>query len=371
MSAKRILVLSPVAELGGAERVMVDILKYLDRSLFEPHIVFFQDGSLVRSMAERGYPTDVIPVSRLRNFASYLKTVISLRQIIRDRRIDAVVSWMPKAHLYGGIAALWERKPAVWWQHGIPGSHWLDRLVSRIPARGVICPSRPSANAQKKLASSRFVLLNHLGVDLSEFKPDLRQGERFRATNGIPQDALVFAFMGRLQRWKRPDIVIRAFNRVSRGRNTYLLILGGALFGLEEDFEAELKWLARQNPDPSRIVFLGHQNHVAPILSATDVMVHASLMEPFGMVIVEAMSLGITVIAVGRGGPGDMITDGSDGLLYDGSEEQLVEIMQRILDGELPLADIGQSAARTVKEKFTVQRMAGNFEKNLDFLLNL
>jgi glycosyltransferase involved in cell wall biosynthesis len=367
---KQLLILSPVAERGGAERVMVDILHYLDRHRYEPHVVFFEEGSLVRQLSDQGYHTDVIRASRLRNPLSYLKVVSYLRRLIRDEKIDAVVSWMPKAHLYGGVAALLEHKPAVWWQHAIPDKHWLHRAASIIPARGVICPSKTSVAAQEKLVTRKPVLLNHLGVDLNEFKPDQEHGSAFRKQYDISENAVIFTYIGRLQRWKRPDVVIRAFNQVNRGTDAYLLILGGALFGLEQDYEDELKRLSNENMDPSRIIFLGHQQNVVPALAASDVVVHASYMEPFGLVIVEAMSMGNIVIAVNRGGPCDIITDGFDGLLYDGSEEQLVGVMQRVLNNELSFSHVGDAARNTVKEKFTVQNMAGIFEQNLECLLS-
>jgi glycosyltransferase involved in cell wall biosynthesis len=368
----KLLILSPVAERGGAERVMEDILEHMDRQQYEPHLVFFEDGTMVSQLRESGYRVDVLLAHRLRNMASYLKTVTGLRRIIRERELDAVVSWMPKAHLYGGVAAKLEGKPSVWWQHGIPDDrHWLDRLACAIPAGGIICPSNPSLLSQREMVSSKPVVLNHLGVNLKAFISNKEEGADFREQHHIPENATVFTFIGRLQYWKRPDMVIRAFNQVSADREAYLLILGGTLFGLEQNFESELRQLAEANVDPGRIRFLGHQNNVTPALSATDVVVHASTKEPFGMAIVESMAMKKTVIAVNRGGPSDVITHGVDGFLYNGTEEQLIPIMYRILNGEVSLGEIGHKARQTVMERFTVQNMTDQFENNLRQLLRL
>jgi glycosyltransferase involved in cell wall biosynthesis len=369
-TVRKLLILNHAAERGGAERVMEDILSHIDADRYQLHVVFFEDGTVPRQMAERGISTEIIPAERIRNVGAYMKAVSRLRRVIREHQIDVVVSWMPKAHLYGGIAAYLERKPSIWWQHNIPESNWLDRLVSKLPTNGVICPSNPSLREQQKLSKHRQVVLNSLGVNLNEFKPDRAAGAELRSQLGIPADAIVFTFVGRLQRWKRPDLVIRAFNRVSAGKNAYLLILGGALFGLEQDYESELQELASRNAEPSRILFLGHQSQVAPYIAASDVMVHASTMEPFGMVIIEAMAIGATVIAVDRGGPSDIITHGEDGFLYDGTEKRLVTIMQKVLDGDYPLDAIGEAAKRTVSNRFTVERMSQQFEQNLECLLS-
>ncbi|SDC02410.1 Glycosyltransferase involved in cell wall bisynthesis [Paenibacillus sp. UNCCL117] len=369
MKKMRLLILSPVAERGGAERVMVDILKHLNADRFEAEVVFFQQGRLVQEVEQLGCRTHVLAAARLRNVTSYVRVINQLRGLIRSRGIDLVVNWMPKAHLYGGVAARLERKPAVWWQHGVPDKHWLDRLVSRIPATGVLCPSLISKHYQEKLKPRAPVLLNNLGVDLEEFPVAPPEGSDFRARHGIPQEAIVFAFLGRLQRWKRPDVVIRAFNRVSRMHPVYMLVIGGALFGLETEYEDELRAIAREAGHPERILFLGHQQQVAPILAATDVVVHASLLEPFGMVITESMALGKTVLAVGRGGPKEIINSGFDGLLYDGTEDQLVELMTSIIEGKVSVQTLGKNARSTIESRFTAHKMAERFENNLNQLL--
>ncbi|MCZ8516497.1 glycosyltransferase family 4 protein [Paenibacillus filicis] len=364
-----LLVLSPVAERGGAERVMVDTLKYLNRNKFSAKLVFFEHGSLVEEMSRLGYDTEVIPADRLRDLGTYIRVVSKIRKLIRNDQIDIVISWMPKAHLYGGIAALLEKKKSVWWQHMIPKNHWMDKLASRIPAHGVLCPSKVTKHFQEKLTPNRRVLLNNLGVDLQQFGCSTNKTKSFREKMGIPEDSVVFAFVGRLQRWKRPDVVIKAFNQVAKGKNTYLLIIGGTLFGLEQDYEDELKELAATGEN-SKIIFMGHQKDVGAILEAADTVVHASLMEPFGMVIIESMAVGKTVIAVGQGGPVEIITNGNDGLLYDGSESQLVQLMDKVLNGRVSLAEIGIRARQTVEKKFTVAHMAENFENNLASLIN-
>lgn len=370
MQSTNLLILSPVAERGGAERVMVDTLKYLNRSQFSAKIVFFEEGSLVEQMQRLGYPAEVLKAGRLRDFGTYLKVVAALRQIIRRERIDVVVSWMPKAHLYGGVAALLEKKKSVWWQHMIPKPHWMDRVASKIPAHGVLCPSRVSKHFQEKLTPRKQVMLNNLGVDLEQFGSRRHMASEARTRLGLPQDAVVFAFVGRLQRWKRPDVVIRAFNEAAREKNAYLLIVGGTLFGLEQEYEQELKQLAALGNASANVKFLGHQQDVGAILEAADAVVHASLMEPFGMVIIESMAAQKAVIAVGQGGPVEIITNGDDGFLYDGSQQQLEQLMRRILDGQLPLQEMGRKARLTVEKKFTVTHMAERFESNIRFIVN-
>jgi glycosyltransferase involved in cell wall biosynthesis len=65
-----------------------------------------------------------------------------------------------------------------------------------------------------------------------------------------------------------------------------------------------------------------------------DILVHASITpEPFGQVVVEAMASNVPVVAAAEGGPGEILTDGVDGLLYPaGDVDALAEALRRLND---------------------------------------
>ena len=106
-------------------------------------LAFLEDGPMAAAAREMGYEVRVIPAGRLRQPLAFARAVRLLADWIRETRPSAVLSWMPKAHFYGGPAARMAGVPAVWFQHGITGGNWLDRLTSWIPAAGVSVAPRP------------------------------------------------------------------------------------------------------------------------------------------------------------------------------------------------------------------------------------
>ncbi|WP_243663184.1 glycosyltransferase, partial [Rhodothermus marinus] len=89
-----------------------------------------------------GFPAQVIRAGRLRQPVRYMRTVRQLARWFRQESLTLVLSWMGKAHLYGGVAARLAGIPAVWFQHGIPArDSWMDRWITRMPAVGVLACS--------------------------------------------------------------------------------------------------------------------------------------------------------------------------------------------------------------------------------------
>lgn len=361
----RLVIVNHVARMGGAERVLMNTLKHLDREKCRAEVVFLQDGPLVRETEELGYPVHVCRSGRLRNPAHFAKTVAAIRTVVRGSRAQLVVGWAPKPHMYGGLAAWLEGVPAVWWQHGVPGGSLFDRIVARVPARSVLCPSEAVSEAQRKFSGASSVQVQYPGILDEEFRLDPEVRAEVRRQYGIADSATVFAFVGRLQRWKRADVVIRAFREALAGKDARLLIVGGALFGVDTGVEDELKALVRESGLADQVIFTGHQSRVGPCLWASDAVVHSSLFEPFGMVIVEAMASGRIVLAVNKGGPAEIIRHGRNGLLYDGSEAQLAELMRRVWRSGAGFEGMRQAAVRTVHDRFTAAVMAEGFQRHV------
>lgn len=362
MSTKRLVIVNHVAELGGAERVLMDTLLHLDKHRFAVEMIFLEEGPLVEAAGSYGLNVHVFKSGRIRSPLQYWRTISFIRKVIRQSDAEMVVSWAPKPHMYGGVAAFLEGRPSIWWQHGIPSGSVFDKLVSRIPAKAILCPSQSVRQAQSSLSPRRHVEVNYPGINKERFSYSTEIRAQIRGEYGIGDDSFVFAFIGRLQRWKRTDVVIRAFHQALLGENARLLIVGGAMFGVETDYEDELKQLVEGLELQDQVLFAGQQQHVEHFISASDAVVHSSLFEPFGMVVVEAMAAGRPVLAVDKGGPSEIIHHGIDGYLYDGSKEQLAGCMAELYGNRGQISRVGEQARQTVAARFTAGLMAQRFE---------
>ena len=134
------------------------------------------------------------------------------------------------------------------------------------------------------------------------------------------------------------------------------------MFGeTDEAYGVELREKARALGIGDRVDFRGFREDVWAELAGMDVVVHASITpEPFGQVIVEAMLAGVPVIASVGGGPGELLTNDVDGLLYPaGDVDALVEALQR-LRGDASLRSRLSANARIRAQRFSPQAEASN-----------
>jgi glycosyltransferase involved in cell wall biosynthesis len=360
-------IVMPLAEQrGGAEHALVQFLAGVAPELRSlTHVCYLEEGPLVKWTTAEGFPTVVVRSGRLRQPWCWLQCAHHLVRWLRSNRIQVVVSWMAKAHLYVGPAALVAGVPAMWWQHGVPRNRGLDLAVTLLPARRVLTCSRAAARAQQRIFGLRAELRTiYPPVDverLSRIAPTQKSREQL----GLPPGKLVVGIVARLQRWKGIHVFLAAAREVSAQRPDLFFLIVGGPHPLEPDYPASLQHQTLELGLSDQVRFTGHQADAAQWMAAMDVVVNASFGEPFGMVIIEAMALGKAVIATRCDGPTEIITDGVDGLLVSpGSVPELVEAIRRLVDQPGLRVALGQ-AGRVRAQTYAVPRFIGEVTQSL------
>lgn len=357
-SVLRAGIVMPLAEQrGGAELALVHFLAGVERArrggIF---VCYLQQGPLAEWTATEGFPTVVIPSGRLRQPWFALRCIRKLARWLKENRVQVVVSWMPKAHLYVAPAALSIGVPAAWWQHGVPRNRGLDLAVTLLPARRVLACSRAAARAQQRIFGQRAELRTiYPPVDLERLDR-IGPREESRARLGLPGDKLIVGIVARLQRWKGVHVLLEAARELLETRPELFFVIVGGPHPLEPDYAASLERRSRELGLTDHVLFSGYQANAARWMAAMDVVVNASFGEPFGMVIIEAMALGKAVVATGLDGPTEIITNGVDGLLVTpGNVGELVGAIRRLIDEPQLRAALGQ-AGRQRAQSYAVPR---------------
>ena len=194
-----------------------------------------------------------------------------------------------------------------------------DRLVANTPAEAEQLVELYDADPERTVVIPP-------GVDLERFTPGSRR--RARGALDLPPDAVVLAFVGRIQPLKAPDVLLRAAAEMLRRRPSLrarlrVLVVGGPSgSGLAEP--TALHELAGALGIADVVRFAPPQGgaDLTDVYRAADVVAVPSHNESFGLVALEAQACGTPVVAAAVGGLPVAVADGVSGLLVEGHEPQ-------------------------------------------------
>ncbi|GLZ38240.1 D-inositol-3-phosphate glycosyltransferase [Actinokineospora sp. NBRC 105648] len=193
------------------------------------------------------------------------------------------------------------------------------------------------------------------GVDLDRFRPGDRRAAR--AGLGLPPDALVIAFVGRIQPLKAPDVLLRAAAELlARGtvaRSRLVVLVAGGPSGTGLDQPAALQDLAAALGISDVVRFIPPQAGaaLAAVYRAADIVAVPSHNESFGLVALEAQACGTPVVAAAVGGLPVAVADRSSGLLVDGhATADWADALGRLAAAPGLRAELGAGALRHAHE---------------------
>ncbi len=374
----RIAYVDHADQIGGAEKSLLELVAHLDRERFEPVIMHQPGAQWVPDEADARFvaavpPSDLYDDRRgdlggglLGNVRRAMKAaglVRRLRGQIRSLRPDIVHTNSTKMHLIAGAAARLCRLPVVWHMRDLltePGARgWLARGVRRI---------RPEVIVISEAVAEQFdglgcrVHLTPNGIPLDRFEPG-PPPPGLREELGLLPGAPVACVVGRLTPWKGHQTVLRAWAQVMRRIPEARLVVVGEVAFWDSDYERELRDLAAALNVDRGIVWLGFRDDVADLLRMSDLLVLPSVDEPFGRVIIEAMAVGLPVVATASGGVPEIVVDKETGLLVPAREhEPLAEAIVEVLSDEAAATRMGQAGRARALERFDVRRVARQVE---------
>jgi glycosyltransferase involved in cell wall biosynthesis len=368
----RVGIVMPLAEQrGGGEQTLIDLIQHGRNVDITWYVIFLEDGAMVEQIKTLGVAVEVFPSGRLREPHRFIQTITAIAAFAKQERLDLLLGWMWKAHLYSGLAAIRAGLPSLWYQQEIPDDkNLLKRIVNLIPARGVISLTKAGQTAQAQLYPHRRTLQVYPGVNIDRFKPEiLPTPAAARQQLDLPVDVPLIGIVGRLQLWKGIHTLIEAMPKILRRFPTARCAIVGGKHDLEPNYLDFIKAKISELNLEDRTIFAGLQQNVPVWMQAMDIIVHASDNEPFGIVVVEAMALGKPIVAGASGGPTEIITPAVDGLLAPyGDSDSLADAILRYLEDREFARCIG-AAAHLRAQEFSTQYYARNFVAAIHDLL--
>jgi len=268
-----------------------------------------------------------LPIERKISLVRDLAAFFNLYYFFKVEKFDIVISVVPKAGLLGMVASFLTFVPKR--VHIFQGEVWsskrglmrlflktMDGLTSRFSTHLLaVSQSQLTFLEQEGVVpkgKAKILGLGSIcGVDFDRFKPNPYLRVSLRNSLGIPEDASVCIFLGRLAVDKGIFDLVKAFVMAAvLNSNIWLLIVGAD----EENLESEILNLIPINIK-LKVHFLGFSPNPESILAACDFLCLPSYREGFGMVIIEAAAMGLPTIGTKIHGISDAIVDGLTGRL--------------------------------------------------------
>ncbi len=297
--------------------------------------------------------------------SEYPRAVMNLARMLRRRGVQVVQTHLVDGSLVGLTAARLARTPVAVMtahhSHELPfhGRRlvWPERLCAEALCDHIIAPSRDVAETLARFTHVREdkIEIVHHGFDLTRLDPAVVDGRGVRRELGL-EGAIVFGAVGRLYRLKNYSALLEAFaSALAAASEARLVIVGtGDATGLTSQ--------AMALGIGDRVMFTGPRDDVPELLAAFDAFVHPAIAESFGMVIVEAMAMGLPVLSTPVGIAPEVIGSGS-GVLTSGSDAvALADGLQTLLERRPSWPQMGASARQRV-QGFTAERMAARYQE--------
>jgi glycosyltransferase involved in cell wall biosynthesis len=282
-----------------------------------------------------------IPVGIERKISLWrdVKALFKLYGIFRKERFDVVHSIMPKSALLGMLAAFCARVPhrlhmftGQVWATKTGFSRWALKMLDKLIAKSATHLLADSFSQRQFLINEHVVNENKIkvlgkgsicGVDIQRFQPNPKAREQIRRDLNIPADAIVYLFLGRLNKDKGVQDLANAFvGLAAKMPSIHLLIVGPDEEGMDEKLGVILHKVLSQY---HRVGFTARPEDY---MACADIFCLPSYREGFGSVIIEASATGLPAIASNIYGLVDAVSNNETGLLHPPRD---IEEIQKLL----------------------------------------
>jgi glycosyltransferase involved in cell wall biosynthesis len=350
-------------QCGGAQRVSVTLCNHWAERSWEVTLATFDDGTAppffplapdVRHvpLGLEGRSTGVV-----HSVINNLRRVQRLRRFVAQERPDCILSFIDGTNVLALLSARGTGIPVVVSertdpsQHPIPRRWRILRRMTYPSARAIVLQTRAAAAYFPASWASRIAVVPN----------PVPKVARAASAPGALDGTHRIVGMGRLEKEKGFDLLIRAFASIAEARPGWLLTILGD--GPERD--ALAAEVARSGL--TRRIFLpGWEPDVMGVLERADLFVLSSRYEGFPNALCEAMACGLPVIAYDcPSGPADIVRDGVDGLLVPAENvTALAAAMARLIADPEGRRRMGARATE-VSDRFSVERIASLWQRIL------
>ena len=360
----KILFINNFRKRGGGEEFLRDLLPGLLRKGVKVGLVCRPNTPLVEMFQESG--VTVYPIDR--SGANALASVFRIAAIIRREEYGIVNIQRGHDIVQAWLGALFSRTgPVLMYTPQVPEFLRSRFLLRRMDAFATISRYiRDRLIAFDPSREPRITIL-YYGIDLDKFQPAAVAKGWLRSRFGIPRGAKIIGTVGDL--WKNQieflDVLTDLRKRFPDVRY--------AIVGTDRGSDAvdSFKRRADELGVADSVIWPGRlsKNDMLSFYADIDLAVSTYRNEGFGIWILEAMAMGIPVVAFNSGGIRDSLEGSPCGILVDGGAGDMARVISALFENSGNYQAMADAAPRWVLERFRRQRMVDDYERYFRSLL--
>jgi len=347
-------------DVGGTEKAVMKLVRGLEPDLFEHYICALRGAGNIPGEWASGV-TILQAGQRGETFQFNVPRLVRLLRAVRPAIVHS--------RNWGGIEAIVAARiagvpVAIHSEHGyelemLSGLPFHRRLLRHgvyrmASAVATVTHDLRTYHAAQAWWRPEVIKVLYNGVDGREFSPQPQVRDAVRQRLGIPADALVVGSVGRMVPLKDFTTLLQAAEvLVPEAPNLQVLLVGS---GPEL---TRLQSLAANSPQlAGRVVFPGPVDDVADVLNAMDIFVLPTLIEGMSNTLLEALAVGLPVVATRVGGNPEILAEGECGFLFTPQAlPELVGRLKTLLRNSRLRADFGRAARERALQHFSLERM--------------
>ncbi|MEL6625974.1 MAG: glycosyltransferase family 4 protein [Bacteroidota bacterium] len=359
-------------QIGGGETHVIDLVSRMDRTQFEPIVLSFTDGPMVELLRKRDIKVYVEHTTKPFNWFMRPK----VNQIIERENIQLI-------HAHGTRATsntFWSAQkfdiPLMYTVHGWSFHPSLHPLMFWMRHRSegyltnkadlTVCVSEANRQEGKSFFPLEKSTIVYYGIDTDRYDPT-RPSKDVRGELGISEDQILVGYIARMTTQKDPFTLVKAIQQAApQDPRLHFLLVG------DGELRAETVKMVEESGLDERVTFTGFRQDIPDVLQAIDMYVLPSLWEGLPIGLLESMSMGRAAIASKVDGTVEAISHKENGWLIDSKRpDQLAEAMVTLARHPEMIDKLGHAARQTVVERFSLEAMVRNVEKEYRKLLRL
>ncbi len=358
MKKIRVLYVIDSLSVGGAEKLLLNLVSHMDHTRFEFYVCcikVLRGNALAEQFNKLGVPVHVVNAKHLYDPRVFL----NIAQYIHRHNIDIIHTHLQYADIIGGIVGFIMRRPVVSTLHNVPMAYdkqrFDRRILTRLVARHltkVLVPVAPRVSelfaGEWGIPKDRFQTICN-GVQVTDYIDIPARRPQRNASSGP-----VITNIGRLTPQKGQLHLLEAAKLVLEHHpNARFMIVGQGHLHPKLIQRAEALGIVDQ------VTFAGVRHDIPNILAESDIFVLSSLWEGLPLTAMEAMAAACPVVLTDVGSNSELAKTGVHGLIVPPNDVQaLANALLELLEDEERRVTMGLAARERVQQNFNVETLA-------------